>query len=202
MLLSRTISSMVATVSTVVALGAQTFTTVDVPFAAACQQVSSINPAGNMVGAYLDTAGVIHGYIMRAGAFATSDFPGSIQSRANDINAEGTTVGRYISRDGVSHGYILRGGQFASIEIPGAIFTGVNKISNAGDMVGRHQTPDGRFHGFLLGRRDAELPERILTPACRHHPLWLRQTTQPRRFQRQIEDMRPLLKHVDAGAGL
>ena len=63
MLLSRTISSMVATVSTVVALGAQTFTTVDVPFAAACQQVSSINPAGNMVGGYLDTAGVIHGYM-------------------------------------------------------------------------------------------------------------------------------------------
>jgi uncharacterized membrane protein len=57
-----------------------------------------INPRGDIVGFYVDTAGVQHGFLLKDGEFTTIDFPlaGVRASIANGINAQGEIVGQYV----------------------------------------------------------------------------------------------------------
>ncbi len=52
-----------------------TFTTIDFPGASATFP-SGINPGGDIVGDYDDSAGVSHGFLLREDSFTTFDFPG------------------------------------------------------------------------------------------------------------------------------
>jgi len=57
-----------------------------------------INAPGDIVGFYLDTAGVQHGFLLQDGLYSTVDFPlaGVRASIANGINAQGEIVGQYL----------------------------------------------------------------------------------------------------------
>jgi len=54
----------------------QTFTTFDYPGAVFTDGVD-INRYGDIVGHYIDAAGIEHGYLLHRGSFITIDFPGS-----------------------------------------------------------------------------------------------------------------------------
>ncbi len=103
-----------------------------------------------IVGTYVDSGGVFHGFLRQAGNFTTIDFPNSTFTWITGINPEGDIVGLYDSKDGKQHGFVLSDGEFISIDIPEATSSEGNGIDPQGDVVGRYVTPDGNSHGYFL----------------------------------------------------
>jgi probable HAF family extracellular repeat protein len=63
-----------------------------------------MNPAGEIVGTYRNTAG-LHGFVLRDEGYVTIDFPGATVTRVFGINARGDVVGNYVAA-GQTHGYL------------------------------------------------------------------------------------------------
>jgi hypothetical protein len=69
--------------------------------------VGGNNPPGDVVGEYVDSAGVGHSFLLSHGVFTSFDPPGTVGfSAAAGINPGGTIVGLYFDSVGVEHGYI------------------------------------------------------------------------------------------------
>jgi hypothetical protein len=67
-----------------------------------------INAAGDIVGAYTDSGGKVHGFLADAGwNFTTIDVPNAAVTRVFGINSGGDVVGLYVI-GGVTHGFIGR----------------------------------------------------------------------------------------------
>ena len=136
---------------------APSFTTIDFP-GAVFTTAPGINRFGDIVGHYIDTAGIDHGYLLHKGTFSTIDFPGADGGHAHDINSGGVIVGQYFIAKRYN-GYVLSGGVYTSIEFPRAQSTRANGINTAGEIVGTYfdnnsDTTGGsngsKGHGFLL----------------------------------------------------
>src|SRR5262249_7819451 len=56
---------------------------------------SGINPAGDIVGAYVDGVGRQHGFLLSDGQFTTIDVPWAVATSANGIGPSGDIVGSY-----------------------------------------------------------------------------------------------------------
>ncbi len=129
-----------------------TFTTIDFPGAVFTLAVD-INNSGQILGRYIDTAGINHGFLLSNGTFTTITFPGATFTRAVGINGNGDIVGDYVpqaSGNSIrSNGYLLRGGVFTSISFPNADGTTAVGINKNGDIVGFYIDSKGT-HGFLL----------------------------------------------------
>jgi probable HAF family extracellular repeat protein len=61
------------------------FTTIDFP-GATFTFAGAINPKGDIVGEYNDTAGVGHAFLLSNSVFTSFDFPGAIFTDASGIN--------------------------------------------------------------------------------------------------------------------
>ena len=64
------------------------------------------NAPGDIVGEYVDAAGVVHSFLLSKGVYSSFDPPGAIFSAASGINPGGTIVGIYFDSAVVEHGYI------------------------------------------------------------------------------------------------
>ncbi len=82
-------------------------TTLNYPGAAATF-ASGINPAGDIVGAYSDSSGKQHGFVLRDGTFTSFDYPGATWTNAYGITPRGRIVGQYGLADNTTHGFLLR----------------------------------------------------------------------------------------------
>ncbi len=127
-------------------------TTFDYPGEGNSTQPSKINDQGDIAGQFIDSSGVIRGFVRyRDGSFSApivepNDAGNNTQARG--INNNGTIVGFYIGSDGAFHGYFLSGDTFTEFDVPGAVNTLVFGINNGGDFVGN--TDDGvTDHGYL-----------------------------------------------------
>lgn len=63
-----------------------------------------MNPAGEIVGVYRNSAGA-HGFVLRADGYTSIDVPGASATRAFGINPPGDVVGNYVA-GGVTHGFL------------------------------------------------------------------------------------------------
>jgi len=127
------------------------FTTIDFP-GSIFDIAADINDSGQIVGRYIDTEKVSHGFLLSGGTFSSITFPGASFTRALGINRYGDIVGDYFmsgSGSSNSHGYLLRGGVFTSIQVPRADSTAAQGINANGDIVGTYIDSKGT-HGFLL----------------------------------------------------
>lgn len=116
----------------------QRFTTIDYPNAVHTFVLGS-NPAGDIVGAYDDTLGNEHGFVLKNGNFTSFDWPGSTWTNALGINSRGDIVGQYGWYDGVAYttqGFLLKDGNFYSVNVLGQQNTMPFKISSEGTIVG------------------------------------------------------------------
>ena len=111
-----------------------TFTSFDYPGAVFTDGVD-INRFGDIVGHYIDAAGVDHGYLLHNGVFTTVDYPGADGGHAHGINSAGVIVGLYFTGKKF-HGYVLNKGVYTTVDFPGAQNTRANGINRAGDIVG------------------------------------------------------------------
>src|SRR5438128_9838206 len=80
-----------------------------------------ITAAGTVVGNYVDTNFVTHGFVRTAqGEFATIDVPGALRTQALGMT-QAMVVGFYFDTSRVRHGYVLGpDGKFVTFEAPGA----------------------------------------------------------------------------------
>jgi hypothetical protein len=154
------------------------FTSFDYP-GAAVTSPEGINAAGDVVGFYVDSKNVQHGFLLRAGTFSTIDYPGAIATHVNSINANGDMVGFHVDTAGLpgggDRGFVLKlddsvltfginpqfgvSGSFSfeSVDFPGATATRAFGINSHGTVVGSYTDAAGKTHGYLLTRpQDAD----------------------------------------------
>ena len=82
-----------------------TFTTINFP-QSTFTSLSGVNAPGDIVGAYVDAAGVFHSFLLSKGVYESFDPPGAAFSLASGINPGGIIGGVYVDSAGVEHGYI------------------------------------------------------------------------------------------------
>jgi uncharacterized membrane protein len=126
-----------------------------------------INHTGDIAGYFRDAKDKWHGFVLRAGAFTTIDYPRAKYTEAWRINDSGQVAGRYAGADGNYHLYRLTNGQFESFDVPGAVQTApagyshVGGLNNFGDIVNAYASGSpfnnlsnpnvfGNVHGVLL----------------------------------------------------
>src|SRR5687767_15023552 len=61
------------------------FSSIDVPGAASTRWAGGVNSRGDVVGAYRDSSGNTHGYVLNGGVFTTIDYPGAVYTAATGI---------------------------------------------------------------------------------------------------------------------
>jgi len=122
---------------------------------AAATLVAEINNRGVMVGQYLDSNGVLHGYILDGKNLTTLDDPNGTGTFVSGINFNGpiALVGYYTNSSGNSVGfrYSPRTKKFTDIPNPkGATSLWTGGMNDRGWIVGYYQDSNGVVHGFLL----------------------------------------------------
>jgi hypothetical protein len=67
----------------------------------------TVNNHGTLVGYYIDSSMVSHGYVLSHGKWTTVDDPNGVSSNLQSINDRGTLLGTYNDAAGATHGFIL-----------------------------------------------------------------------------------------------
>src|SRR5260221_430637 len=80
------------------ASAAPSYTTIDYP-GGVFTVVGDISAKGHIVGRYIGTAGINHGFLLKAGIFTEVTVPGAVWTRAIGINRNGDIVGDYSLTD-------------------------------------------------------------------------------------------------------
>jgi uncharacterized membrane protein len=106
-----------------------------------------INNNNEVVGTYLDSANVTHGFKWQSGTFTKIDFPGATSTIPSGVNDNGIIVGTYILSSNATHGFKLQNGAFTTIDYPGFVgASGAIGINNSGTIVGNY----GNSQGYIL----------------------------------------------------
>lgn len=109
-----------------------------------------INARGDIVGDYIDSSGVDHGYLLSNGVFTSVDATslGAVDTVAYGLNNVEEIVGAYADSAGNLHGFFLSKGVFQTIDFPSASQTRVGGIGDDDTMVGVYLDASGFSHGF------------------------------------------------------
>lgn len=124
------------------------FTSFDPP-GAVSSLAANVNPSGTVVGAYTDSGGATHGYMLYHGTFATINFPGATLTFAGANNPSGDVVGEEIDAANVAHSFLLSNGVFTSFDPPGATLSDASGINPGGTIVGIFVDSANVVHGYI-----------------------------------------------------
>ena len=113
-----------------------------------------VNAAGVVVGSYVDTDGMPHGFMRNPdGSFITIDIPETPELRflfVNAINDVGVIVFRAMAVDDIQRSYILLpGGTLQELRVPDSVNTVVRNINQDGSIIGYYDLTDDRRLGFV-----------------------------------------------------
>jgi hypothetical protein len=127
------------------------YETVNVP-GAAQQGAFGVNDVGQIVGQYVDSATVYHGWELSGGTFTTINVPfsGATGTIADGINDADEIVGCWNGSGISQHGFTLVGSAYTSFDYPGAIQTCAWSLNDNGDIVGYWVDTSNEEHGFVL----------------------------------------------------
>jgi hypothetical protein len=131
----------------------EVITTFDYPGAGNNTLPQKINERGDIVGEFIDSAGVVRGFIRFSnGSFSDpivdpNDTVGFTEGRG--INNPRTVVGDYVISDGTVHSFLLSGDTFTEYDVPGALQTNLLGINNPGDLTGTFDPGSGIFQAFI-----------------------------------------------------
>jgi hypothetical protein len=112
-------------------------------------QASTINAARAVVGAYVDSSGVEHGYIFYNNTFVTNDYPGATLTFDGGNNNQGDIVGEWIDTNKVAHSFLLSNGTYTSFDPPGATLSDATGINPEGTIVGLYVDASNGVHGYV-----------------------------------------------------
>lgn len=119
----------------------------------------SINQSGAIVGTYLDTNNVYHGFLRSPdGKFTSFESPGADTTPndfngtfAQSINDRGVIAGYYDDATGLAHGFVRSAeGTFTTFDVPGAVNGTIPVyLNDAAAIVGYSLDVNLLFHAFL-----------------------------------------------------
>jgi hypothetical protein len=125
----------------------------------------TVNNAGNAIGTYYDSAGVLHGWYRNAatGKISTISYPGASTVVGNDpcygnvagtyaygLNDSGEVSGRFWDSTNLSHGFTLSPqGVFTQLDVPNANETGGGGINDLGQVVGHWSDSSCDNYGYI-----------------------------------------------------
>jgi hypothetical protein len=111
---------------------------------------NDVNNNGVIVGFYVDTSGVDHGFTRINGNLSSVDVPGSIGTLLYGVSLS-HAVGWYTDSSGVTHGFsVTPAGKVTTIDPPGTTMTDAWSINSSGTVVGAYTDSSGVYHGFIL----------------------------------------------------
>ena len=112
----------------------------------------SINTFSDIAGAYIDAAGVFHGYLRHHdGTIETLDYPGATTTQGYGVNDRGTVIGVYSDAAGTSHAFERIKGVWKTIDLPNGAATTPLSVNDDNQIVGEFQpTLDVIGQGFVL----------------------------------------------------
>ena len=117
------------------------------------QQAAGVNDTGAIVGGYIDSSNVWHGYERSGASFIPIDVPfaGAMGTFLYGINNSGEVVGTWTKTASGDdfHGFALVGSTYTALAYPGATYTLPTAINSKGDVVGQYGAAEVT-HGFLL----------------------------------------------------
>ena len=129
-----------------------------------------INDEGFAVGAYYDSAGVLHGWVRNPfnGEIKTVDVPGASTtsglvpcagtyaagSAVYGINDAGEMAGHFWDTSNIEHGFVLLpNGKFKQIDVPGATLTAGGAVNNLGQVAGHYVDSSCNSFGYIATPR-------------------------------------------------
>ena len=126
------------------------FTRIDVR-GATHTEANGIDRLGDVVGFFVDSKLVEHGFKISQGKTTVINFPGSTGTRAYGIDLNGEfVVGTFTDATGIPHGFQLNStGKLTQIDVPGAAWTRALSVNSVGTIVGAFADQSGVVHGFL-----------------------------------------------------
>ena len=143
-LLAAVTTLAVAWLVTALPVFAQNYRTIDPP-GSTYTYAWSINDKGQIVGFYVDSNRVEHGFLYNNGVYTTIDPPGSVQTVAWGINWQGQVVGLFETASGPQSGFLDNNGTYTTIDPPGS-----SRIWYSPVIVGSYwDNADNTEHGFL-----------------------------------------------------
>ena len=105
----------------------------------------AINSSGEVVGEYIDSSNVQHGFYRSAGGKITEiAYPGAIQTVAYGINDAGEITGTYLNASNLPYGFTYIKGKYATTD-----FAGTTGINSKGAYVGSYWGVDGAPSAYL-----------------------------------------------------
>jgi len=110
---------------------------------------SAINDSGEVVGYYVDSTGVYHGFLLKGGKYTTLDVPGAADTFATGINKKGE-VSFYWYNGSSYESSVLSGGKYTTVNVPGAADSFALDLDAAGDVTYQIQNSSGAYQGALL----------------------------------------------------
>jgi hypothetical protein len=131
----------------------EVITTFDYPGAGNLTLPQKINERGDVVGEFIDSSGVIRGFIRFSdGSFSDpivdpNDTVGFTEGRG--INNSRTVAGDYVISDGTLHSFFLLGGTFTEYDVPNTVQTNLLSINDAGGFTGGFDPGSGVFQAFI-----------------------------------------------------
>ena len=129
-----------------------TVTSFSVPAATATLAYQINNSKQLVVGYYIDSSGILHGYFrdVNGALHFPIDPPGSIETILFGDNNRNWVVGRYVDASGVTHGlFFVPPNKFFTFDYPGSTFTSLNAINAQGFICGRYSDSSSTAHGFI-----------------------------------------------------
>jgi uncharacterized membrane protein len=120
------------------------------PPGATSTKAQGINDEGQIVGTYLDSANVEHGFVLKGTKYTTLDVPGGYtNSDAWAITGKGL-ITIFAVKGSVYHSFLFNGKTYSPIDVPGETHSLVTGIDSFGDRVYSVVDSSNNIHGAFF----------------------------------------------------
>src|SRR6266566_9620932 len=131
----------------------EVITTFDYPGTGNLTLPQKINERGDIVGVFIDSSGVTHGFFLSGGTFTEYDVPGAVFTAVLAINNPADFAGTFIDGSGIQQAFVSVGGTLTLFSVPAAVATLAYDINDSKRLVvGYYIDSAGILHGYY---RDA-----------------------------------------------
>jgi uncharacterized membrane protein len=120
------------------------------PASAIASYAFGTNDSGEIVGSYLDSAGVTHGFLLKGKRYTTLDVPGGSWTEATGINNKGSVILIWLGAQNYETS-LYNGKTYKTINVPGASESEAVGINSEGDVTyAWFRSNSNIAHGALL----------------------------------------------------
>jgi uncharacterized membrane protein len=126
------------------------FTDIDPPNALSGSFAFGINSKEELVGGYLDGAGISHGFVSNGPTYTVLDVPTSRYTSAFGINDNGVITVTWHDSSNVTQSSLYDGSTYTTINVLGALQMNATGLNNSGDVVFYWGNSLGSYHRAVL----------------------------------------------------